>query len=144
MKHIMTLLSATALATALAFGAQAPASSTPASSTPASSTPAKSETTTAPVAKKHVKKHKKAAKTTPNVAPAAATTPAPKLWQVAPKGLRHGERREELRAGRTISGHERALFSAPQGSHKPQSFSAAPLLDQGFWPVRFYLPVPFR
>ena len=46
MKHIMTLLSATALATALAFGAQAPASSTPST---------KSETPTAPVAKKHVK-----------------------------------------------------------------------------------------
>jgi hypothetical protein len=39
-----------------------------------------------------------------------------------------------------MSGHERARFSAPQGSHKPQSFSAAPLLDQGFWPVQFFLP----
>ena len=68
MKHIVTLLSGTALAATLAFGAQAPASSTP----------AKSETTTAPVAKKHVKKHKKAAKTTPNVPPAAAATPAQK------------------------------------------------------------------
>jgi hypothetical protein len=69
MKRIVTLLSGTALAAALVFGAQ---------ETPANSAPAKSSTTTALVTKKHVKKHKKAAKTTPTVAPATPATPAKK------------------------------------------------------------------
>ena len=68
MKRIATLLSGAALAAAMSFGAQAPASSAP----------AKSSIPTASVAKKHVKKHKKAAKTTANPAPATLATPAKK------------------------------------------------------------------
>jgi hypothetical protein len=64
MKHIMTLLSGTILAAALCFGAQAPANSAPATSSAPS----------APAAKKHDKKHKKAAKTLSNAAPAPAPT----------------------------------------------------------------------
>jgi len=70
MKRLLTLLSGTAVAAALSFGAQAPASNAP----------AQTSTPSAPTAKKHVKKHsKKNAKSNTSSAPAATSnTPAKK------------------------------------------------------------------
>jgi hypothetical protein len=69
MKRLLTLLSGTALAAALSFGAQAPAGNAPAQTS-----------TSAPAAKKHVKKHsKKNVKSNTSTAPAATSnTPAKK------------------------------------------------------------------
>ena len=65
MKRIATLITGTALAAALSFGAQA-------------TNPPANTDTTKPAVKKHVKKHKTAKKAgdTTNAAP-AASTPAP-------------------------------------------------------------------
>jgi hypothetical protein len=68
MKRIVTMLSGTVLASALSFGAQAPTNSAPATSSAPS----------VPAAKKHEKKHKKAAKANSKTAPAASATPVKK------------------------------------------------------------------
>ena len=69
MKRLLTVLSGTALAAALSFAAQAPASTVP----------PQTSTSSAPTAKKHVKKHsKKNLKSNTNPAPAATSKPANK------------------------------------------------------------------